>query len=850
MQIELFKAIQSLESKRVRKGARKRDIMNRIEKWLEDDSLSPNFFINGLSPLVVAARMPIEPWILEALLQHSQIEVNMTDTEGRSALSYAAEFQQIRSLKSLLGKSAKHDLQDNGGRTPLSWAATPRGSEYSLPHAEEVIQQLLAAGADVNSEDWEKRTPLAWATIEGNKTTTELLLSVDNLNADISDTDGRTPLSHAAELALGEIIQLLLNSGADINLEDRCGRTPLLWATQMGHETVVSKLLASVGVDVDHADPEGRAPLSHAVELGFGEIVQLLLNSGADINLEDKHGRTPLLWATQKRHQIIVSELLASPGADVDHPDSEGRTAMSYAADLGYGSIVQALVSANAYVNSEDNTRRTPLVWATVMRRANVVHILLDSGFVDLDHCDSDGRTAIFHAALLGYDDIMELLMQNGANAFCPDKEGHTPFWTLLRTRSRWQEYEPIQNPFQITNLIMLLPDPDVKDQDGRTLLSWAAEYGDEAMVQALIQRDGNPNIRDPEKCATTQHSNLKRTDAADVVIFRKTPLIWALENEKDSIVQLLKHIDRDSLHLLLRETSIIGQQKALDLVLALIEKGYNINRTDAEGKTPLHLACIMADDQFASALILGRAHLNIQDNSRMTPLQYALMEKRENTVGELLRHGADIKPIPSDLWLALRNKASDYVQLSQMPSGQKHTMELITVMEERPWIPSAGERRLCLHSKESVSWSRLHIETGFQGCSTEYFRYRVLNSSKCDGYVASHMAVSFPFMNQHGTAKVRHFWGIEWAVKQTEESPAYGFISTLSSSWVPENVHEFCKEFLEEIRQQWRGICLEAMENIEDIVPSHLHDILRVLLTTPAGSGANSLFYEAKVAN
>jgi ankyrin repeat protein len=453
--------------------------------------------------------------------------------------------------------------------------------------------------------------------------------------------------------------------------------------------------LASAGVNVDYPDTDGRTPLSHAAELGLAEIVQLLLDSNADINLEDKRGQTPLLWATQNGRENIVSELLASAGVDVDHSDSNGRAALSYAAELGYASVVQTLVSAHAYVNSKDNTGRTPLIWATVTRRADIVQSLLASGFVDLDHRDSDGRTAIFHAASLGYDDIMELLMQNGANASCTDKEGHTPFWALLRTRSRQQEYEPIQNPFHIINLIMSLPDPDVKDQDGRTLLSWAAEFGDEALVQALIQRDGNPNIRDPGQWAAAQHSNLNRTDTADVVIFRKTPLIWALENEKESIVQVLKDIDRDSLHLLLRETSIIGEQKALDLVRALIDQGYNINRTDAEGKTPLHLACTMADDQFASALILGRAHLNIQDNSRKTPLQYALMEKRVDTVRELLKHGADIKPIPSDLWLALGNKASEYVQLSQMPSGQKHTMELLTVMEKHSWVPSAGVRRL-----------------------------------------------------------------------------------------------------------------------------------------------------------
>jgi ankyrin repeat protein len=117
MQIELLEAIQSLESRRVRKkgkggekGKKRDNILDHIEKLLEDDTLTPNFFINGLSPLVVAARMPTEPRLLKALLQHGQIDLNMTDCEGRSALSYAAEFQQVQSLKCLLGKGAKHDL--------------------------------------------------------------------------------------------------------------------------------------------------------------------------------------------------------------------------------------------------------------------------------------------------------------------------------------------------------------------------------------------------------------------------------------------------------------------------------------------------------------------------------------------------------------------------------------------------------------------------------------------------------------------------------------------------------------------------------------------------------------------
>jgi hypothetical protein len=117
MQIKLLKAIQSLESRRVRKkgkggekGKKRDNILDHIKKLLEDNTLTLNFFINSLSPLVVAARIPTEPQLLKALLQHSQINLNITNYEGRSALSYAAEFQQVQSLKCLLGKRAKHDL--------------------------------------------------------------------------------------------------------------------------------------------------------------------------------------------------------------------------------------------------------------------------------------------------------------------------------------------------------------------------------------------------------------------------------------------------------------------------------------------------------------------------------------------------------------------------------------------------------------------------------------------------------------------------------------------------------------------------------------------------------------------
>jgi ankyrin repeat protein len=110
------------------------------------------------------------------------------------------------------------------------------------------------------------------------------------VNVDYPDTDGRTLLSHAAELGLAKIIQLLLDLNADINLEDKYRQTPLLWVTQEGHETIVSELLASAGINVDHSDSNGYAALSYAAELGYASIMQTLISTYIYINSEDNIG--------------------------------------------------------------------------------------------------------------------------------------------------------------------------------------------------------------------------------------------------------------------------------------------------------------------------------------------------------------------------------------------------------------------------------------------------------------------------------------------------------------------------------------------------------------------------------
>ncbi|KAJ5369101.1 ankyrin repeats (3 copies) domain-containing protein [Penicillium cataractarum] len=111
------------------------------------------------------------------------------------------------------------------------------------------------------------------------------------------------------------------------NFKSHKGQTPLSWAAENGHESIVKQLLATDGVDVNARDSTGQTPLSWAAENGHESAVkQLLATDGVDVNARDSTGQTPLLWAAENGHESIVKQLLATDGVDVNAKDYGGGT--------------------------------------------------------------------------------------------------------------------------------------------------------------------------------------------------------------------------------------------------------------------------------------------------------------------------------------------------------------------------------------------------------------------------------------------------------------------------------------------------------------------------------------------
>ena len=175
------------------------------------------------------------------------------------------------------------------------------------------IRELLAAGADVNEPDADGRTPVMVAT-RGNNVDAVRVLIEAGADVDIRDNRLDNPFLYAGAEGLLDILRLTIEAGADPALTNRFGGTALIPASERGHVEVVRELLTNSDVDVDHVNNLGWTALLEAIVLGNGDVrhqqvVQLLVDHGADITIADKDGVTPLQHA-RSRGFIEIERIL------------------------------------------------------------------------------------------------------------------------------------------------------------------------------------------------------------------------------------------------------------------------------------------------------------------------------------------------------------------------------------------------------------------------------------------------------------------------------------------------------------------------------------------------------------
>ena len=179
-----------------------------------------------------------------------------------------------------------------------------------------MVRAQIAARADVNVRDGSGRTPLFLASQNGHVEIARALLAA-GANVNLADAAADTPYYVAALARHAELTGILLDAGADRVGTKAYGGTPLIAIAERGWVDVAREILKRPNIPVNHVNNLGWTALIEAIILGRGgpnhqEIVRLLLAYGANPNLPDGQGRSPLSLARDRGYTEIARQLEAA----------------------------------------------------------------------------------------------------------------------------------------------------------------------------------------------------------------------------------------------------------------------------------------------------------------------------------------------------------------------------------------------------------------------------------------------------------------------------------------------------------------------------------------------------------
>jgi len=280
----------------------------------------------------------------------SPADANARDEQGDAPLLYAAAVGSIEAMKLLLDKGADVNAQNAFGTSALMISAVDIAK----------VRLLVERGANVKLASKQGRTALFVAAMSDQSADIVRYLVAKGADLKARDAFGNTILTAAVVGNDLNTIRIALDAGVDVNAVGATGLTPLL--VSAGYANIeATKLLLSKGAKVNAVtetpglfpgdDPKSGpvalhnfTPLHMAMPLASKEVVQTLLEAGADVNAKDLRNMTPLMLAVAtNRQNPVVIRMLLDHGANVDVQSNAGETAADWARKVGAPAGLQLL---------------------------------------------------------------------------------------------------------------------------------------------------------------------------------------------------------------------------------------------------------------------------------------------------------------------------------------------------------------------------------------------------------------------------------------------------------------------------------------------------------------------------
>uniref|UniRef100_A0A0K8SLG9 Uncharacterized protein n=1 Tax=Lygus hesperus TaxID=30085 RepID=A0A0K8SLG9_LYGHE len=366
--------------------------------------------------------------------------VDAQDPRGRCALHYAAEAGQLEAVEYLIEAGSKVNLGDRESLTPLHLAAV-RG------HLD-VVKCLLDMKAHVNAKCTDKMTPLHYSASRGHVDIVTTLIS-HGASVNTLDSGDRTPLKLAASRDLYQVVKVLVESNAKVNIEDVKGYTALCEAVWQKN-VAMARLLLEAGAKLTPTP----FLLHYAILHRHSEMIELLLEAGAMVNIRDDHGSTPLIVAAVTAQPTII-RLLLKYGAQVDFcgglswktPLLSVLQTDHIPTDLG---VILELIMGGADVD-KPCWDMTPLYAAICHNKVDAANLLLRHGASVTPRPGVRSHDPMFIARRIGALPIVQTLVLCGYDLQknCPEiskyEPGTFPDPNTVEGWLRIQRFEPLK---------------------------------------------------------------------------------------------------------------------------------------------------------------------------------------------------------------------------------------------------------------------------------------------------------------------------------------------------------------------------------------------------------------------
>lgn len=437
----------------------------------------------------------------------SQVTQNdaAADYYGWSPVTLAASQGDYQMIWSLVEAGAEFQNTNIRGWYPLHLAAA-KGSTETLAY-------LISRGANIQqgTGDGLSALELAATDLQNGAEKVRLLLR-EGLSPMFTDNRGWSAMTYAALSGNREVVRLLLNFQVNPN-DPNVSLPPLVAAAYSGHQDIIFLLLQR------GADPnirflnQGTSALHYAVALNRPElwakesarkIPELLLQSGALVNLADKSGNTPLFWAARWGNGRMV-KLLLDWKANPYTQNSEGLSPFYYALENSYGASRYLLDSFPlAQINRPDpHSGLTPLLRAASVGQHRSVALVLAAG-AQLMQPDASGYNALFYALFADDAENIGTLMRAGMNASQP-VEGMSPLLYGITQGAATHNIEILLNWLRPADI-------EASDPSGNHAINHAVAAGNLELARLLLRYGANVNAldqnRDPPLVVATKLQN------------------------------------------------------------------------------------------------------------------------------------------------------------------------------------------------------------------------------------------------------------------------------------------------------------------------------------------------------